>query len=84
MDEYEVLGILTTIGKEGKVFSTLYFATGFPEYRAEKAVRAEGVVVVKENTSLDVSSLKVGDLVNLVYARGYEDKAKLVKILKVQ
>lgn len=84
MDEYEVLGILTTTGKEGKVFSTLYFATGFPEYRAEKAVRAEGVLVVRENTALDVSSLKVGDLVNLIYTRGYEDRAKLVKIIKVQ
>lgn len=84
MVAYEILGILTSTGKNGTIFSTLYLAADFPAYRAEKAVRAEGVEVIKEITTIDVSKLHVGDLVNLVYTRGYGDKARLVAITKVQ
>lgn len=84
MPEFEIIGIVTTPGKDGKSFTTLCLTGEIPAYRAEKAIRAEGVDVTKETTTLDCSSLKVGDLVRLVFVRGFENKAQLVAIEKIK
>lgn len=84
MEEFEIVGICVSTGKEGRVFTRLFLTKPFSASQMEKSVRCEGIETLCEVTTLDCSSFAVGDLVNLVYRRGYQNIAQLSAVLKVQ
>lgn len=84
MPEFEIVGIMSSKGKDGTIFTTLCLTGAFPPYRSEKSQRVEGVDVTREVTTIPCDHLNVGDFVQLVYTRGYENKARLVAIEKVK
>ena len=75
MAVYKVLGKKKAVTSKGSNFFTYYFERPFTEYECEKS-ECMGNVVEVENTFADLE-VKNGDLVELVYSKGYQDKATL-------
>lgn len=83
--QHTVLGIKTAVSpKTNKRSSTLYLSSPFTEYEIENAEVCIGESVSTEWTTLDVSALKVGSLVELMYTKTATGKALLsgIKVLK--
>ena len=79
----QVLGVKVTKNKEGKVFSKLVLRKDYEPWEIESALYLTGDDVVVEYTSLDCSSLKEGEFVELFYRKGFQGKAVLAGFQKV-
>ena len=75
MAVYKVLGKKKAVTLKGSDFFTYYFERPFTEYECEKS-ECLGNAVEIENTFTDLD-VKPGDLVELVYSKGFQDKANL-------
>ena len=76
--EGRIIGIRTvTSPKSGKQSSTIYLSTPFSQYEKANADLCRGESIITEWTTLDVSDLKPGMLVNLFYAKTKTGKAIL-------
>lgn len=83
----KLLGKRTSISqKTGQSSSTLHLAAPFSEYESENSVVCEGESVFTEWTTLDVSDLKVGSMIQLFYEKTSTGKARLAgfKVVKQQ
>ena len=79
-----ILGYAVTESKNGTVGTTIALETEFDSYRQETAIKCVGNDCVQEYIRGDYSSmLKVGQLVNLVYGKGYQGKAVLQEIIPI-
>lgn len=80
---YKIVGI-QTVERNGKISNTIYFTSAFSEYEKDNSLRCEGVKVDSEWTSMDCSSLAVGDVAELLYSKGYKGAARLTgfRVLK--
>lgn len=83
MNKYELVGIVTTL-KDGKSGNRLILVSDFSDYLTTTSTRCEGVDATIEFTRLDCSNLQVGDSVELQYTRGFQGKAQLVGIKKIE
>ena len=79
----EVIGVKTTKTKEGKTFSKLILKKEFEPWEIETALYLSGDDVLVEYTSVDCTSLKAGDLVEVFYKKGFQGKAVLAGFRKV-
>lgn len=82
MNTFEVFGIITTV-KDGKPGTRLVLTSEFSEYAVENAQRCDGLDCITEFTRLDCSALKVGDIIELFYNKGFQGKAVLAGFRKV-
>ena len=81
-DEFKVLGKKKAVTSKGSDFYTYYFERPFTPYECEKA-ECIGMAVEVENTFSDIL-VKPGDIVKLVYSKGYQDKATLTDCVMVK
>lgn len=77
MEEYLVVGITERKGKNGNIWTSLYLQGDFDTYAKENSERCEGVKTIVEQTGATLPILHVGDTVQLLYTKGFEDKAVL-------
>lgn len=81
----KVLGIKSTkmtSGKnEGKMGITYFFEKDFSDYDMSTS-KCEGSTICQEFSYTDFG-VKVGDIVNPVYEKGYQDRAILVNLIPV-
>lgn len=73
----------TTSKNTGKKYFSYYFMTEFNNYELENA-DCLGHSIIIENTSLDFNAVSIGDECELVYGKGFQDKAVLtgIKVVK--
>lgn len=83
---YKVIGVIKrkyTEGKnEGKTACTYHLSGKFSDYDIKNA-DTDGEQVLKEFAYKDFG-VKVGDYVNVVYVKGYQDKAQLDNMYPVK
>ena len=84
MEEYLVVGIVERKGKTGRLWTTLYLQCDMDAYSKENSERCEGVKVVVESTGAELPILHIGDTVQLLYTKGFEDKAVLGGVVVVK
>ena len=77
----QVVGISSN-EKDGKKSYTLHFTGQFPEYEKEKG--AVGLRVFSEWTRLDMSHIHVGDVVYIMYEKGFQGMAALSDLVVVK
>lgn len=77
----QVVGI-SSYEKDGNKSYTLHLTGQFNGY--EKKAGAVGLKVFIEWTRLDLSHIQVGDVVQLYYERGFQDKATLSDIAVIK
>lgn len=65
----------TSNGKSGSVVSYL---RDFDGWQRERGTVVEGVCAESEFTHMDCLGLQVGDVVQLIYQKGFKGKAELV------
>ena len=75
MAVYEVLGKKKVVTKAGKNFFNYFLARPFNDYENDNS-ECIGRAVEIEGSSLDFN-VKPGDMVELSYAKGFQDKATL-------
>lgn len=73
----QIVGIYSYF-RDGKSGNSLSYLQGFEDWQAERAVRIDGVRAETEFTRMDCSQLNVGDIVRLIYKKGFRDRAELV------
>lgn len=73
----QIVGIYS-YSRDGKSGSSLSYLQGFEAWQAERAVRIDGVRAETEFTRMDCSGLNIGDIVRLIYKKGFRDRAELV------
>lgn len=73
----QIVGIYS-YSKDGKNGSSLSYLQSFENWQAERAVRIDGVRAETEFSRMDCSQLNVGDIVRLIYKKGFRDRAELV------
>lgn len=83
MNTLEVIGIITT-AKDGATFTRLVLVSDFTDYQQANAERCDGMDATIEYTRMDCSSLRVGDVVELYYSKGYQGKAVLSGFKKIE
>ena len=79
---YKLIGLLAS-QKEATTFTRLIMETDFSNWQVDNAKRCEGINVEIELTTMDCTSLKVGDQLHLFYSKGFQGKAKLAGYSKV-
>jgi hypothetical protein len=77
MEGKKIIGLLTRKSEKG-ISTTIFYSEDIPEFRKKASQRCEGLQTGSEWTSsIDCSALKLGDLVEFYYSKGYGDKAIL-------
>ena len=75
-ERYEVIGKKEVRTKAGRAFYNYYLARPFTPYENDNAVLALGRAVEVEGSGQNFE-VKPGDIVELSYSKGYQDKATL-------
>lgn len=72
-----ITGLMKGQNKNKKEFVVIHGTTPFTQYESENN-ETDGVKTMNVYTYLDCSILRVGDVVDLQYEPGFDDKATLV------
>ena len=81
-DKLIVIGKRHTVTSKGNNFYQYFFKRPFNAYESEHSQSCIGMAVVTESTFTDFN-VKPDDVVELVYTKGYGDKAVLANIVVV-
>lgn len=73
---YTLLGRKTVTTKTGRKWYTYYFSTEFTDYEKENSEQCLGSSVLIEGSGTDFV-VNLGDVCELSYAKGFQDKAVL-------
>lgn len=82
-DVYEVIGLFSTTTKANKVFTQLQLAGEFSDYQKKNSSRIDGRMVITESLHEELPDINVGDMVELVYRRGFNNSAVLSEVRTV-
>lgn len=74
--QYQLIGRKKVKTKAGRDFYEYYFSRPFSQYENDNAVECLGNAVETEGCSSDLP-MKPGDIVELVFSKGYQGKAVL-------
>lgn len=84
-NEALIVGINTNVNADkGTVSTLLSCIVPYEAWREERASRCEGFRAETEFTHVDCSELEVGNIVKLVYSKGYKGEAKLAGVVVVR
>lgn len=81
VDVWQIVGIVKRKGKTGVVYTTLHLLGFHDDYTLKNAEVCEGNKVITEITAYDLPDVTIGDKVELLYAKGFEDKAVLRSLI---
>lgn len=76
---YTLLGRKKVTTKTGRAWNTYFFSCDFSDYEKENSEECLGLSVLVEGSATDFA-VNVGDVCELNYARGFQDKAVLIGI----
>ena len=80
-ERWQIIGIVVRKGKTGAKWTTLHLVGQHDKYSVENADVCQGSKVLTETTSAELPPVSVGDTVELLYAKGFEDKAVLRSLI---
>lgn len=83
-EKWNVIGVVKRKSKTGAIYTTLHLVGLFDDYTVKNAELCKGSCVLIETTSHELPVINVGDEVELLYAKGFEDKAVLRSVLVTQ
>ena len=78
-----VTGTMKGQNKAGREFFQIYATTPFTDYESQNN-ECIGLKTVDVFTYLDCSTLRVGDVVDLVYEPGFQGRATLTDIIPIK
>lgn len=81
---WQVVGIVKRKGKTGVTYTTLHLNGFHTDYDLKNAEVCDGTRCLIETTSAELPPVHLGDCVELLYAKGFEDKAVLRSLIVVQ
>lgn len=85
MDEkWQVIGIVKRKSKTGATYTTLHLVGAHDKYSVDNAEVCQGSRVITETTAAELPPVNIGDEVELLYAKGFEDKAVLRSLIVSQ
>lgn len=84
MEKYVVVGIRKREDKNKNIWTTLFMTSEFDDYAKENSLSCLGQQTLVETTRYELPSLQIGDEVELLYAKGFEDKAVLRSVIVTQ
>ena len=76
----QIIGLQKGQSRNGRDFTNLFFTKEFTPYESQNGT-CVGFKVGQEFTYLDVSNVKPGDICELTYEPGYQDKATLTGVV---
>lgn len=84
-DEVLIVGINTSVSsKSGQIGTSVSYLANYGTWQKERAVRNVGLNAVTEFArEMDCSELEAGDVVRLIYRKGFDGKASLAGYTKV-
>lgn len=83
-ERWQVIGIVKRKSKTGATYTTLHLVGNHDKYSVDNAEVCQGSRVMAETTSSELPPVQIGDEVELLYAKGFEDKAVLRSIIVTQ
>ena len=82
MDEkWTVIGIVKRKSKNGAVYTTLHLTGNHDKYSVDNAEVCQGQRCIVETTASELPPVQIGDEVELLYTKGFEDKAVLRSLI---
>ena len=76
-ERWQILGIVKRKSKTGAIYTTLHMIGQHDKYSVDNAEVCQGSRCLIETTSAELPPVQIGDEVELLYAKGFEDKAVL-------
>lgn len=83
-ETWQVIGLVKRKSKTGATYTTVHLVGQHDKYSVDNAEVCQGSRVMAETTSYELPPVNIGDEVELLYAKGFEDKAILRSLLVVQ
>lgn len=83
-EKWTVIGIVKRKSKNGAVYTTLHLTGNHDKYSVDNADVCQGQRCLVETTSADLPPVQIGDEVELLYSKGFEDKAVLRSLIITQ
>lgn len=83
-EKWQVIGIVKRKSKTGAIYTTLHLVGPHDKYSVENAEVCQGSRVIVETTAAELPPVNIGDEVELLYAKGFEDKAVLRSLIVSQ
>jgi hypothetical protein len=83
-EKWQVIGIVKRKSKTGATYTTLHLIGQHDQYSVDNAEVCQGNRVIAETTSATLPPVNIGDEVELLYAKGFEDKAVLRSLIVSQ
>lgn len=79
----QIVGIQKGQSRNGRGFTNLHFTTEYTPYESQNG-SCVGFKVGTEFTYADLQGIQPGDVVDLVYEKGYQDKATLANVVMLE
>ena len=73
-ETWQVIGIVKRKSKTGAIYTTLHLIGQHDKYSVDNAEVCQGSRVMTETTAHDLPPVTIGDEIELLYAKGFEDK----------
>lgn len=83
-EKWQVLGIVKRKSKTGAIYTTLHLIGNHDQYSVDNAEVCQGSRCLIETTAAELPPVQIGDEVELLYAKGFEDKAVLRSLIITQ
>lgn len=83
-EKWQVLGIVKRKSKTGAIYTTLHLIGNHDKYSVDNAEVCQGSRCLVETTASELPPVQIGDEVELLYAKGFEDKAVLRSLIITQ
>ena len=80
-ETWQVIGLVKRKSKTGAIYTTLHLIGQHDKYSVDNAEVCQGSRVMTETTAHDLPPVTIGDEIELLYAKGFEDKAVLRSLL---
>lgn len=80
-ERWQIIGIVKRKSKTGAIYTTLHMVGQHDKYSVDNAEVCQGSRVMTETTAHELPPVQIGDEVELLYAKGFEDKAVLRSLI---
>lgn len=83
-ETWQVIGLVKRKSKTGAIYTTLHLIGQHDKYSVDNAELCQGSRVMTETTAYELPPVSIGDEIELLYAKGFEDKAVLRSVLVIK
>lgn len=83
-EKWQIIGIVKRKSKTGATYTTLHLVGSHDKYSVDNAEVCQGSRVMTETTAHELPPVQIGDEIELLYGKGFEDKAVLRSLIVTQ